>query len=629
MSQPQEKASVQPEPIAETKPRLLIVDDVSDNRAILVRRFERRGFEVIEAESGSAALDLIGRRPFDIVLLDVMMPGIDGLEVLRRVRETFSSAELPIIMVTAKSQSDDIVQALELQANDYVAKPVDFPVALARVNIQLERKRTNDALKQATALLEERVEQRTSELVAMNRQLEGEIQQRERSEAESRYMALHDALTGLPNRVLFRNLLESRLREPVDEENGVAVLFIDLDGFKSVNDTLGHTVGDLLLKKIAIEFRDALSDGEHIARLGGDEFAILMPCGADLNPATAMAQSVISIAARLHMIDGHEIRIGASVGIVTSFDGSEDCDALLKNADLAMYRAKSDGRGTCRIFNPEMDARAQARRMLELDMRNAFVNGEYQLAYQPQVSLDRQEVVGFEALLRWTHPERGLVPPDFFIPVAEETGLIVQIGDWVIRQACLEAAHWPEHIRVAVNVSTVQFLRGNIVGSVMGALASSGLPPPRLEIEITESVLLEKTERNIAVLNQLHDLGVRIAMDDFGTGYSSLGYLRRFRFDKIKIDKSFIRDVAENDESSAIVHAITKLGISFGISTTAEGVETEQQLLHLAAQGCAEVQGWLFSKAVPAGEVSKVLAMPVRDAITEWRENAVSSAPAA
>lgn len=528
----QESIMIQPLPAPETapgapvstgKPRLLIVDDVSDNRAILLRRFERRGFEVVEADGGAKALELIHAQPFDIVLLDVMMPEIDGMGVLKRVRETFSPAQLPIIMVTAKSQSEDVVGALEMQANDYLTKPVDFPIALARVNVQLERKRANDALAEAKSMLEQRVEQRTSELVEINRKLEGEIKQRQRSEAETRYIAFHDALTGLANRVLFREALEKRLNEPVSYQNGVAILFIDLDGFKSVNDTLGHTIGDTLLKEVASEFRNVLGHDDIIARLGGDEFAILHACDESLKSAVTLAEKVIAVAGQQRTIEGQVITVGASVGIVSTFTGVDYPDTLLKNADLAMYRAKSDGRGTYRLFDPEMDAKAQERRLLELDMRNALVNGEFSLCYQPQVSLDQKEVVGFEALLRWENPNRGLVSPDFFIPVAEETGLIIQLGDWVIRQACMEAAQWPTSVRVAVNVSSIQFTRGNVVNSVVQALAASGLAPNRLEIEVTESVLLEKTEQNIEVLEQLHALGVRIAMDDFGTGYSSLG----------------------------------------------------------------------------------------------------------
>lgn len=625
MSQSNPALSTEHQPPLDRKPRLLIVDDVSDNRAILLRRFERRGFEVTEADGGAKALSLIASQPFDVVLLDVMMPDVDGMQVLERVRQTFSPAQLPIIMVTAKSQSEDIVGALELQANDYVSKPVDFAIALARVNVQLERKRANDALTDANTLLEERVEQRTSELLEINRKLEREIKLRQHSEAETRYLAFHDPLTGLANRVLFREALEKRLSEQEAAGRGISVLFIDLDGFKSVNDTLGHTVGDTLLKQVASEFRDILDDDDLIARLGGDEFAILHTSDDSMKSAIALAKRIISVAGSQRIIEGQTLTVGASVGIVSSLDGKESSDTLLKNADLAMYRAKSDGRGTYRLFDPEMDAKAQERRLLELDMRNAFINGEFSLHYQPQVSLDKEKIVGFEALLRWESPERGPVPPDVFIPLAEETGLIIQLGDWVIRQACAEAARWPDCVRVAVNVSTIQFTRGNVVGSIVSALAASGLPPHRLEVEITESVLLDKTEQNINVLEQLHGLGVRIAMDDFGTGYSSLGYLRRFRFDKIKIDRSFIRDVAQNHESSAIVHAITNLSVSFGISTTAEGVETQEQLFHLVKEGCAEVQGWLFGKAIPADQVANVLEQPISEKIDQWRETQKSA----
>ncbi|MFB2550359.1 putative bifunctional diguanylate cyclase/phosphodiesterase [Ensifer soli] len=605
-------------PGAQERPRLLVVDDIGDNRYILARRFARRGFEVIEADNGFKALELMENERFDAVLLDVMMPGIDGMEVLTRIRQKFSPVELPIIMVTAKAQSEDIVSALDLKANDYVTKPVDFAVALARVNIQIERKHANDALKRANQMLEERVSERTSKLVEINQKLKGEIEQRQRSEAETRYLAFHDALTGLANRLLFREDLENALARLNGVAEEVAVLFIDLDGFKSVNDTLGHTIGDLLLKTVAADFRNALREDDRIARLGGDEFAILHHGARGSDSAIRLASKLIEIASRQRVIEGQLITVGASIGVVVSSRCEDEPEELLKNADLAMYRAKSDGRGTYRIFDPEMDAKAQARRVLELDMRNAFVHGQYEVYYQPLIAVKTNTVCGFEALLRWNHPDLGIMSPADFIPVAEETGLILQLGDWVLRQACIEAARWPDHIRVAVNISPIQFMRGNVTGSVVSALASSGLQPHRLEVEITESVLLEKTEKNMETLGQLRDLGVRIAMDDFGTGYSSLGYLRRFRFDKIKIDQSFIRDVVQNHESEAIVHAIANLGFRFGIATTAEGVETQEQLLHLAGEGCAEVQGWVFSKAIPASQIPDVLAVMSGDQLGEW-----------
>ena len=604
------------ETAAAAQPRILIVDDIADNRTILARRFVRRGFDIVEAEDGPTALKLIATEHFDVVLLDVMMPGMDGTEVLVRIREDWSPVELPVIMVTAKSQSEDIVNALDLKANDYVTKPVDFNIALARVNVQIERKRAaeevkraNKALLSANELLELKVSERTASLLEINSKLKTEMEQRLDSEQRTRYLAYHDALTGLANRTLFREELELARTQSDGSATSVAVLFLDLDGFKSVNDTLGHSVGDQLLKELASEFRNALADGDRIARLGGDEFAILHLTPNPQDSTATLADTMIKIASRERCIDGNLINVGVSIGVVIASGLSPDTEELLKNADLAMYRAKAAGRGTFRVFDPEMDARAQARRVLELDLRYALNHGEFELYYQPLMSLNNNKVCSFEALLRWNHNKRGSVPPDEFISVAEEMGMIVQLGDWVLRQACLEACAWPDHIRVAVNISPIQFLRGNVLGSVVGALASSGLPANRLEVEITESVLLERTEKNIETLNQLRELGVRISMDDFGTGYSSLGYLRKFQFDKIKIDQSFIKDMTDNLESGAIVDAITNLGASFGISTTAEGVETSDQLAYLIKNGCTEAQGWIISKPIPASEIAEVLAM--------------------
>ena len=596
-------------------PRLLIVDDIADNRLILTRRFARRGFAIVEADCGERALELIEQQPFDVVLLDVMMPGIGGLGVLKAVRRSRSPLDLPIIMVTAKAEAENVVEALQLQANDYVTKPVNFDVALARVNAQIDRKRAderlrsaNEALRMINDDLEGRVEERTRSLVAMNQALQGEIEQRQKSEANTRFLALHDPLTGLPNRRQFWDELVSGIASSgIDGATPVAVLFVDLDGFKDVNDALGHSIGDLLLQQVAADFSAALGRSDRIARLGGDEFAILR-AGIDPPASTiALAAQLIAIAARGRRIHGHEVIVGASVGIVFGAGPGDSPEVLLKAADLAMYKAKLEGRGTYRIFDPAMDAHVQARRLLELDLRSAQGLGQLETFYQPQVSLASGRLTGFEALLRWRHPVRGMVSPGEFIPLAEEIGLIVPIGDWVLRQACREAAGWPETLTVAVNVSSVQFTRGDLVNTVVQALASSGLPPHRLELEITESVLLTKTEHNIDVLGRLRALGCRISMDDFGTGYSSLSYLRLFPFDKIKIDRSFITDVTHDNNCSAIVRAILALGKSFQIQTIAEGVETEQQLAYLKSEGCTEVQGSLFSMPVDARDAWKII----------------------
>jgi diguanylate cyclase (GGDEF)-like protein len=614
MLRPDAEAQDAAERRADPAPRLLVVDDIGDNRTILCRRFQRRGFEVIEADSGFAAIELIGREAFDVVLLDVMMPGIDGIETLRRIRSQKSTSELPVIMVTAKSESENIVDALELGANDYVTKPVDFAVALARVNTQISRKRAeqevalaNEELRKANEDLERRVEERTSRLIDANQRLKVEIADRQESQARSQYLAYHDSLTGLGNRLLFKEQLEEALKDLSVTPHPLAVLFLDLDGFKAVNDTLGHSIGDLLLKSVAAKLRDLLPRTDRIARLGGDEFAILQISAVQPNSSIALAEKIIEVIGQPCSIEGHDVTVGASVGIAVAHPGEMNTESFLKSADLAMYSAKSDGRGTYRMFDPKMDAIVQARRMLERDMRTALAQDGFRLFYQPLVNLQTKKVTVFEALMRWEHPERGAVQPSEFIPVAEEMGLIVQLGEWALRQACAEAVRWPNGICVSVNLSPLQFAKGNLVSTVMSALASSGLPASRLELEITESVLLEKSERNILILNQLRELGVRISMDDFGTGYSSIGYLRSFPFDKIKIDQSFVRDLLVDEGSLAIVRAIASLGVSFGMTTTAEGVETEEQMRCLNLEGCVEVQGYLYSKPVPADEIAVLL----------------------
>lgn len=594
--------------------RLLIVDDISDNRTILARRFQRRGFDIVEADNGLTAIEMITQQEFDLVLLDIMMPGIDGIETLKRIRAQKSAATLPVIMVTAKSESSNVVDALELGANDYVTKPVDFAVALARVNTQISRRHAeiqlvsaNEALAQVNEDLERRVEERTSRLIDANKRLKIEIADREESQARSQYLAYHDSLTGLGNRLLFKDQLEEALRDRATNSDPIAVLFVDLDGFKTINDALGHSIGDLLLKAIANRIRDALPATDRVARLGGDEFAILQMSTPQPAAAVALANEIIRTASQPYHIEGHDLTVGASVGIAIGATHDITAESLLKSADLAMYSAKASGRGTFRMFDPEMDSIVQAKRLLERDLRHALVHAHFSLHYQPLVNLQTKKVTAFEALMRWKHPEHGFVPPSAFIPIAEETGLIIQIGEWALRQACCDAMNWPSDISVSVNLSRLQFLKGNLTATVMNALATSGLDASRLELEITESVLLDKTERNIDILNQLRDLGARISMDDFGTGYSSIGYLRNFRFDKIKIDQSFVRDVLVDEGSLAIVRAIAGLGASFGMTTTAEGVETEAQMRRLNLEGCVEAQGYLYSEPIPVDEVAQFL----------------------
>lgn len=597
------------------KPQLLIVDDIPENREILRRRFERHGFQATEASGGIEALALMDGARFDLVLLDMMMPDMTGLEVLGRIRARFSAGSLPVIMVTAKSQSEDIVEALNLGANDYITKPVDFSIALARVNTQLGRKRAedkvqqvNDELFRTNEALEHRVAERTRDLVQANQQLRIEMAQREKSQATIAHLAHHDALTGLGNRLLFHEQLGEALQHKQRHGGELAVLFVDLDGFKTINDTLGHGTGDAVLKHLAARLKNALREGDKIGRLGGDEFAIIQIGNEQPKDATALATRLIEVVQTPFSIDKHRLVIGASIGIAVAGGDYQDSTQLLRAADLAMYRAKADGRGRFRFFEAELDRQLQQRRELEIALRTAVESDALEIHYQPLVNVRTGRISGFEALSRWKDPTRGFVPPSDFIQLAEEIGLIGIIGERVLKRACAEAARWPQHISVAVNLSPAQFQGGQLIATVKDALAASGLAANRLELEITESIFLQGSESNLALLGQLGELGVKIAMDDFGTGYSSLSYLRSFPFHKIKIDKSFIRDLSTSQSSVAIVRAVCGLARGFGASTTAEGVETDDQLTQIQAEGCTEVQGYFFSKPLPASDIPALLA---------------------
>ncbi|WP_321345109.1 EAL domain-containing protein [Breoghania sp.] len=434
-----------------------------------------------------------------------------------------------------------------------------------------------------------------------------DVTERRKAEARIEHMAHHDALTGLPNRVLFRTRLNEALDRAQMSQGMVVVFCLDLDHFKGVNDTLGHPVGDKLLQEVARRFTSTLRRSDFVARLGGDEFAIILNDIEQVAEASRLASRLIDVISLPFEIEGHQVVVGTSIGIAVAPHDGQEPDLLLKNADMALYRSKNDGRSTFRYFETEMDTRLQARRAMELDLRRALNAREFTLHYQPLVSLESGRICAFEALLRWNHPDRGLVPPDEFIPLAEEIGLIIDIGAWVLEQACREATHWPEDVRVAINLSPVQFRGNRIVQAVSNALAVSGIEPERVELEITESVLLHDSETNVRSLRALKELGIHIAMDDFGTGYSSLSYLQKFPFDKIKIDQYFVRTLADRPEASAIVRAVTGLGKSLQIATTAEGVETEEQLVHLQKEGCTQVQGYLFSRPLPADQLAGLL----------------------
>ncbi len=429
------------------------------------------------------------------------------------------------------------------------------------------------------------------------------------AQAKISHMARHDALTSLPNRVLFHEELEQGLRRTKSGDQ-LAVLCLDLDHFKDINDSLGHPIGDALLKEVGRRLKATVGENDTVARLGGDEFAVVQIGRSDETAARSLAGRLVEVISAPYEIDDHQIVIGVSIGISLSPQDGSNPDELLKNADLALYRAKADGRGTYRFFETGMDARAQARRLLEMDLRAALQRDEFQVYYQPIRDVASGRVVAFEALLRWNHPQRGLVAPISFVPLAEETGLIVQLGEFVLRSACTDAATWPDDVDVAVNLSPVQFKSPHLIASVTEALTASGLEARRLELEITESVLLQNSEATLTTLHELRAMGLRISLDDFGTGYSSLSYLRSFPFDKIKIDRSFVSELATREDSMAIIRAVTGLGRSLGIVTTAEGVENDAQLELLRREGCTQAQGYLFSKPRPASDVAMMLDRP-------------------
>jgi diguanylate cyclase (GGDEF)-like protein len=470
----------------------------------------------------------------------------------------------------------------------------------------------NVTLGKATRQLTEAPGGRAIEIV--NKPLKGggwvatieDITERKRAELKIAHLAHYDALTDLPNRVLLHERLERALKA-IQPGEQLAVLYIDIDEFKSVNDALGHAIGDELLKTVADRLRDCLGENDVAARLGGDEFAVIQTGVKGPVETTRLVDAIHAAIRRPLECAGHLITTDASIGIAMAPNDGGRLDQLLKNADLALYGAKGDGRRTYRFFEAGMDARAKARRMLEMELRLAISDGAFDIHYQPLLDLRDDSISGCEALLRWRHPVRGMISPAEFIPVAEETGLIGELGQLVLNTACMEAARWPGNTRVAVNVSPVQFRSQTLALNVAGALAASGLAASRLELEITEAVLMRDDEAALATLHQLRALGVRIALDDFGTGYSSLSYLQRFPFDKIKIDRSFIKSIADEGASSTIVEAVVNIAGASNMTTTAEGVEQEWQREMLRKLGCTEMQGFLFSPAIPAAEIRRLL----------------------
>jgi diguanylate cyclase (GGDEF)-like protein len=549
---------------------LLVVDDDAMNRDALSRRLTRTGYTVLTAENGADALALISQNRIDAVLLDVMMPGMSGIETLRSLRQSRSVSDLPVIMVTAKDGSDDVVEALDLGANDYVTKPIDYAVALARIRAQVTARRA-------------------------------------------------DPLTGLPNRLLF---IERINRLLTGGHGGFAVLFIDVDRFKVINDSLGHAAGDELLSTLATRLQQALRSTDAVsrveeptlARIGGDEFTILLNGIHDGDAATAVAERLRAVAAQPFQVHGREVVTSLSIGIVLSAERYTRAEDMIRDADTAMYRAKRNGKGRCEIFDTSMLEAAQERLRLESDLRHALERREFELHYQPIVSLAAERVSGFEALIRWRHPERGLIPPLDFISIAEDSGLIVPIGLWVLREACTQLQAWERDCGVTglvinVNLSAKQCMHPDLLGDVARILAETKCPAEQVKLEITEGVVLENTESVSTVLHDLRALGVQLGLDDFGMGYSALSYLQRFPFQTIKIDRTFVSGMQETGNTE-IIRAIVSMASGLDMNVTAEGVETADQVKRLQDLACEFGQGYYFHHPLNARDASAMLVAP-------------------
>ena len=592
---------------------VLVVDDSKVIRAAIRERLELGNIEVVEASSGKQALESIYKQLPDLVLLDVVMPGIDGISVLKILRNTYTKQQLPIIPVTSRDSSGEIVQALDFGANDYVTKPIDFDILWARLSNQLMQKQAGEYLRHAQASLENQIRLRTAELNSSNQKLKRVIQERLLAEDRLQRQANYDELTGLPNRSLAKDRLEQTIAKAKRQNFHPCVAFLDLDNFKFVNDTLGHAAGDGLLRDAARRLSACARKSDTVARLGGDEFLLILegsdnesgqPCEVGIQ---LVGERIIASFSRPFLLDGNEVNITPSIGFAIFPRDGDDSNQLMRHADAAMYRSKHDGKNTYCFYSPEMTAKAKMRMHVESQLRYAQERDELSLHYQPIVDAHSGQIIKAEALLRWDNSEMGMITPDYFISIAEDTGLIVSIGEWVIQTACKQLRSWREsgmkNVCVTVNVSARQFGSDSELSNVVkDALKANILPADVLQLELTEGVLMDDSPSTVKTMAELENMGIKLLVDDFGTGYASLSYLQRYHFDCVKIDRSYINNILINEQDAQLVKAIMAMANSLGMSVVSEGVESAGQLEFLLDANCQYAQGYYFSRPVPARE---------------------------
>lgn len=585
------------------KKDILIIDDTADNLRVLSSLLTKHGYNVRKALNWQMALTACETVLPDLILLDIMMPEIDGYKVCQRLKASDLTADIPVIFISALDDVFDKVKAFGAGGVDYITKPFEFEEVLVRVKNQLALKTARLEILKLNTELEQRVKQRTGELEKALQKLQEEVTFRQQLQNKLLNIALHDSLTGLPNRVLFIRRLERALnRAQLETDFQFAVLFLDCDRFKLVNDSLGHLVGDELLIAIASRLEQSLLPVDTLARLGGDEFGIILESLTDISMAIQVAEHILQQFSLVFQLSRYEVFVNASIGISWGNSDCEKPEYLLRDADTAMYRAKALGKARYHVFNPEMHYRATQLLELENDLRRAVERREFIVYYQPIISLVTGKISGFEALVRWQHPTRGLISPTEFIPVAEETGLIYAINIWVLRSACEQLTIWQNHnstlksLTISVNLSVRLFSHSNLLAQIDHILQETQINPACLEIEITESVILENSQAVKKFLQQLRERKIKLVMDDFGTGYSSLSYLHSFPFNALKIDQSFVKRMQKHEENMGLVPAMLSIANSMGMSTIAEGVETTFQLAQLRNLNCNFAQGYLFSR---------------------------------